>query len=58
MHNDNSKFKTEFYKRLINFSIKIVRLCGDIRKERNLYAIADQLIRSGTSIGANVTEAK
>ena len=33
-------------------------MCNEIRKDRNLWAIADQLIRSATSIGANVIEAK
>lgn len=58
MHNDNSKFKTEFYERLIKFSIRVIRLSSEIRENRNLYPLADQLIRSATSIGANVTEAK
>ena len=58
MQNDNSKFKMEFQKRLINFSLEIIKLCNEIRKDRNLWAIADQLIRSATSIGANVIEAK
>lgn len=29
-----------------------------IRKDRNLWPIADQVIRSATSIGANIVEAK
>ncbi len=48
----------EFNKRLISFSLKIIRLSNEIRKERNLWSIADQLIRSATSIGANIIEAK
>jgi len=58
MQNENAKFKMEFKKRLINFSLEVIKLCEEIRKERNLWAIADQLIRSATSIGANVIEAK
>ena len=58
MQNDKSKFKIEFNRRLISFSIEIIRLCNEIRKDRNLWSIADQLIRSATSIGANVIEAK
>jgi len=58
MQNDNVKFKSEFYKRLINFSLEIIKLCIEIRKDRNLWPIADQLMRSATSVGANVTEAK
>ncbi len=58
MQNDNLKFKIEFNKRLIRFSLRIISFCQEIRKERNLWPIADQLIRSATSIGANVIEAK
>jgi four helix bundle protein len=58
MQNENLKFKIEFNKRLINFSLEIIKLCKEIRKDRNLWSIADQLIRSATSIGANVIEAR
>lgn len=58
MQNENSKFKIEFNKRLVNFSLEIIKLCNEIRKDRNLWSIADQLIRSATSIGANIIEAK
>ncbi|OGZ62646.1 MAG: hypothetical protein A2812_01440 [Candidatus Staskawiczbacteria bacterium RIFCSPHIGHO2_01_FULL_36_16] len=58
MQSENSKFKMEFNRRLIIFSLETIKLCNEVRKERNLWAIADQLIRSATSIGANVIEAK
>jgi four helix bundle protein len=58
MQNENVKFKTEFNKRLISFSLNIIGFCQEIRKDRNLWSIADQLIRSATSVGANVIEAK
>ena len=58
MQNDSSKFKIEFNKRLISFSLEIIKLCNEVRKDRNLWAIADQLIRSATSVGANITEAR
>ena len=38
------------------FAVKIVRLFVSLR-ERKLYALNGQLVRSGTSIGANVNEA-
>ena len=50
--------REEFTKRLIKFSLVIIKFCNELRKDRNLVAVADQLIRSGTSIGANYTEAK
>lgn len=58
MQNDKAKFKIEFNKRLIVFSLKVIKFCKEIRKDRNLWSIADQLIRSATSIGANIIEAK
>lgn len=58
MQNDSSKFKMEFNKRLIQFSLEIIKLCREVQKDRSLWTIADQLIRSSTSIGANVVEAK
>ena len=58
MQNDNVKFKIECTKRLIRFSLKIIKFCEKIRSDRNLWSIADQLLRSATSIGANVIEAK
>ena len=55
---NNQEFKDQFKKRLIKFSLETIKLCQEIRKNRNFYPIADQLIRSATSIGANVVEAK
>ena len=39
------------------FSVRIVELCNVLEENRK-YAIANQLLRSGTSIGANVREAQ
>ena len=41
----------------MNFSIRIVGLCRFLNEEKHEYRIADQMFRSGTSIGANVKEA-
>lgn len=40
------------------FSIRIVRLCRYLREEKKEYILSKQLLRSGTSIGANVHEGK
>ena len=40
------------------FAIRTVRLCKLLRAERKEYALSGQLLKSGTSIGANVTEAQ
>jgi len=58
MQNEKEKFKEDFVKRLIRFSIKILKFCEKMRVKRILWSIIDQLIRSATSIGANVVEAK
>lgn len=39
------------------FAVKIVKTCTSIMKEHNEYILSKQLIRSGTSVGANIEEA-
>ena len=51
-------YKEEFYQRLIKFSLSVISFCNDLRKDHNFWSMADQLIRSATSIGANIIEAK
>lgn len=41
----------------IEFSIQIVQYCEQLEREKK-FVIANQLLRSGTSIGANVWEAQ
>lgn len=40
-----------------DFALTIISFCEDLEKERK-YNLANQLFRSGTSIGANVREAQ
>ena len=42
----------------MNFSIRIIGLCRFLNEEKHEYRIADQMFRSGTSIGANIAEAR
>ena len=42
----------------LSFAVRIVKLCRYIRKEKQEYELASQLLRSGTSIGANISESK
>ena len=42
----------------MQFAVRIVNLCRYIRKEKHEYDLASQLQRSGTSIGANISESK
>ncbi len=58
MQNDKEKFKKDFIKRLVTFSLKILKFCEKLKKDRIFWTITDQLIRSATSVGANVVEAK
>jgi four helix bundle protein len=58
MKNEKYKMKDEFQNRTLDFAVRIVKfykyLC-DIQKE---HVISKQILRSGTSIGANVRESK
>ena len=58
MQNEKEKFKESFIRRLIKFSLDIIKLSEEMRQKKVFYSIIDQLIRSATSIGANVVEAK
>ncbi|GAB4039282.1 four helix bundle protein [Spirosoma jeollabukense] len=40
-----------------DFSIRIIRMYQWLCKEHRIYSLADQILRSGTSIGSNVEEA-
>ena len=40
------------------FAIRIVRLCKFLHNTKNEHVISKQLLRSGTSIGANTAEAR
>ena len=40
------------------FAVRIVNLYKHVSREKNEYVLSKQLLRSGTSIGANVSEAE
>ena len=40
------------------FAVRIVKLCKYLRENKQEYELAKQLIRSGTSIGANLSESQ
>ncbi len=58
MNTDKVQFKAEFSERLVAFSVSILHFADILRKNRTLVPVADQLVRSATSIGANVHEAR
>ena len=41
-----------------DFSVEIIRLCKRIRETEKEYVLTNQLLRSATSIGANIHESK
>ena len=41
-----------------NFAVRIIKLCKYLEKEKQEYILSKQLLRCGTSIGANVAEAQ
>ena len=46
------------YEKSLGFSVRIVRLYQHLRSENKEYIMSKQLLRSGTSIGANISEAQ
>ncbi|USN94865.1 MAG: four helix bundle protein [Candidatus Nomurabacteria bacterium] len=58
MQNSKVKFKTDLIERAYDFGLKVIFLCDKLPQKRSSWVISDQIIRSGTSIGANLVEAK
>jgi len=54
----NSKVKTELRERCYNFSIKTIKFIEALPEKRINWILSNQLLRSATSIGANIIEAK
>ncbi|MBM4452882.1 MAG: four helix bundle protein, partial [Chloroflexi bacterium] len=58
MQNDKSKFKKEFRGRVYRFALDVIEFIEQLPKGQVSNIIGDQLLRSATSIGANVIEAQ
>jgi four helix bundle protein len=56
--NHTSKNKDDFRERCYDYSIKTIRLINTLPDKRTFWSVSDQLLRSATSIGANIVEAK
>jgi four helix bundle protein len=54
--NKNATFKQQFKKRCFLFSLAILQIAERLRENRNNWILTDQLVRSATSIGANIVE--
>ncbi|MBC8178450.1 MAG: four helix bundle protein [Desulfobacteraceae bacterium] len=58
MSEDRKGEKPDILERTIAYSLRIIRLYRDLEKDNVGRIIGKQLLRSGTSIGANVHEAQ
>jgi len=47
--------KNVVYEKSFSFSLQVIKLCNNLR-ENHEYIISDQLLKCGTSIGANISE--
>lgn len=54
----NNRYKTDLAKRSFDFGIMAVRMCGEIPVNNTSRIITGQLMRSATSVGANIVEAR
>ena len=57
MQNDRAKFKEGFRRRVYRFALEIISLIDEMPRGTITEIIGKQLLRSATSIGANVIEA-
>ena len=51
------KDKKDIVKRTYKYALRIVQIANKLPNSNGIYPIRDQLIRSGTSVGANAEEA-
>ena len=58
MQSDKAKFKEEFGARVYRFALDVIGFVDRLPAEQTSRIITDQLMRSTTSIGANVIEAQ
>ena len=59
VQNYNSKFKIDIKKRVYLYALEIIKFIDQLPKnDLSVHVIANQLLRSATSIGANIIEAQ
>jgi four helix bundle protein len=58
MQNDRPKFKNEFKTRVYRFALNVIAFVEQLPKGQVSSVVGEQLLRSATSIGANVVEAQ
>ena len=57
MQNDSEKFKNDFKKRVYDWALRLIRFIDKLPRESVCDVMGKQLLRSGTSVLANYTEA-
>lgn len=58
MKQNNQQFKKRLISRSYQLAKQIITLVDNLPKKRSAWVISDQLMRSATSIGANIIEAQ
>lgn len=51
-------FGVFLYDKCVSFSVRIVKLTQYLQREKHEYVVSKQICKSGTSIGANLSEAQ
>ena len=51
-------FGAFLYDKCVSFSVRIVKLTQYLQREKHEYVVSKQICKSGTSIGANLSEAQ
>lgn len=58
MQNENLNLKSNLKYRVYQFSLEIIKLIASLPEKKIFWILDDQLLRSATSIGANIVEAQ
>ena len=58
MQNDRARFRSVFQNRVYELALDVVRFVDGLPGDQTSRVLTDQLLRSATSIGANVVEAQ
>ena len=58
MYKESSQSNSKTIQRAKKFTVDVIHLCDAFPSKRPAWIVADQLIRSASSIGANIVEAQ
>jgi four helix bundle protein len=58
MQNQNSKLKTNLKDRAYQYSVRVIEFLDALPQDTSCQVITKQLLRSATSVGANIIEAQ